>query len=108
MAAIFQIVLWISAYAKERFGGMGLVGTGALLGLVDMDALTLSMAQQTAAGTPAEIASQAVVVGVFANTIVKLLIALGIGRGAFRAITAVGLALMAVALGAWAYWSLRG
>jgi len=108
MAAIFQVVLWISAYAKQRFGGMGLVGSGALLGLVDMDALTISMAQQTAAGTPAEVASQAVVVGVFANTIVKLLIALGIGRGAFRAITAVGLALMAMALGAWAYWSLRG
>jgi uncharacterized membrane protein (DUF4010 family) len=108
MAAIFQVVIWISAYAKQRFGGMGLVGSGALLGLVDMDALTISMAQQTAAGTPAEVASQAVVVGVFANTIVKLLIALGIGRGAFRAITAVGLALMAMALGAWAYWSLRG
>jgi uncharacterized membrane protein (DUF4010 family) len=107
MAAIFQLVLWISAYAKQRFGGMGLVGTGALLGLVDMDALTISMAQQTAAGTPAEVASQAVIVGVFANTIVKLLIALGIGRGTFRAITAVGLALMALALGAWAYWSLQ-
>ena len=105
MAALFQIVLWTSAYAKQRFGGMGLVGSGALLGLVDMDALTISMAQQTAAGTPPAITSQAVIVGVIANTLVKLTIALGIGRGVFRSITAIGLLLMAVALGVFLFLS---
>jgi len=105
MAALFQIVLWISAYAKQRFGGMGLVGSGALLGLVDMDALTISMAHQTAAGTPPGITSQAVIVGVIANTLVKFTIALGIGRGVFRSITTIGLLLMAVALGVFLFLS---
>ena len=70
-----------------------------------MDALTISMAHQTAAGTPPGITSQAVIVGVIANTLVKVTIALGIGRGTFRSITAIGLLLMAVALGVFLFLS---
>ena len=39
-------------------------------------------------------------IGVFANTLTKLVIALAIGRGKFRLWTATGLALMATALAA--------
>ncbi len=83
---------------KERFGEPGLFGTAAILGLVDMDALTISMAQLTAGGTAADLTARAVAIGVFVNTLVKLTMTVVIGRGAFRTLTALGLALMAVAL----------
>lgn len=98
MAALFQVVLWVSAIAKQYFGEPGLYGTAALLGLVDMDALTISMAQQTAAGTAVDLTSRAILVGMTANTLVKLSIALVIGRGLFRTLTAMGLLLIGVAL----------
>ena len=98
MTALFQVVLWVSAIAKERFGEPGLFGSAAILGLVDMDALTISMAQLTSSGTAAGLTARAVTIGVLVNTLVKLTITLVIGRGSFRTLTAIGLALMAVAL----------
>jgi uncharacterized membrane protein (DUF4010 family) len=100
MAALFQVVLWVSAIAKQKFGAAGLYGTAAVLGLVDMDALTISMAQQTAAGTAASLAAHAILIGILANTAVKLGITLVIGRGLYRTLTALGLVLMGVGLGA--------
>ena len=54
-------------------------------------------------GTPPAVAAQAVTVGILANTLVKLGIALVIGRGRFRPLAAAGLALMALVLGAAAW-----
>jgi uncharacterized membrane protein (DUF4010 family) len=99
MAALFQVVLWGSSIAKQHFGEAGLYGTAALLGLVDMDALTISMAQQTAAGTAADLTARAILIGILANTAVKLGITVVIGRGLYRALTGIGLVLMGAALG---------
>ena len=52
----------------------------------------------------ASVAARALALGVLSNTIVKLCIALVIGRGSFRVLAAIGLALMAVALGAFVIW----
>jgi uncharacterized membrane protein (DUF4010 family) len=98
MAALFQVVLFVAMFARERFGDPGLFGSAALLGLVDMDALTVSMAQLARSGTDARLAAHAVMIGILANTAVKLGITLVVGRGAFRALTAAGLVLMAAAL----------
>jgi uncharacterized membrane protein (DUF4010 family) len=105
MTALFQVVLWLSSIAKERFGEPGLFGSAAILGLVDMDALTISMAQLTASGTAAELTARAVTIGVLVNTLVKLAITLVIGRGSFRTLTAIGLVLMALALGAMTFFT---
>jgi uncharacterized membrane protein (DUF4010 family) len=103
MAALFQVVVFVASFAADRFGQAGLYGSAAVLGLVDMDALTISMAQLTSSGTAAELTARAVTIGVLSNTFVKLGIALAIGRGRFRPLTAAGLAVMAVLLGAAAY-----
>src|SRR5690606_11738418 len=50
MAAIFQVVLIALHEVRERFGGVGLRWAAVLLGLTDVDALTASMAAQTAPG----------------------------------------------------------
>jgi uncharacterized membrane protein (DUF4010 family) len=99
MAALFQFVLMGVAFAAGRFGSQGLVGSAALLGLTDVDALTVSMARMTSSGVAAvETAALAITVGILVNTLIKLGLALALGRGRFRVRTAVGLSLMALAL----------
>lgn len=98
MAVLFQFVLFGVAFAEAQFGAAGLYGSAAVLGLTDVDALTVSMAQRAAGATPAAIAATAVTVGILANTLVKIAIALVVGRGDFRWMATAGLGLLAVAL----------
>ena len=93
MAALFQVVLFGVAAARVYFGERGLYGSAAVLGLADMDALTISMADATTKGTAAHVTAVAVTIGLLANTIVKTGLALVVGRGRFRVLTAAGLAL---------------
>jgi uncharacterized membrane protein (DUF4010 family) len=105
MVLLFQVVLWGVAMASRQFGAAGVYGSAAVLGLVDMDALTISMARLTATGgAPAEVTALAVTIGVLANTGVKLGMTLGIGRGRFRSLAAAGLAAMAATLAAAIVW----
>jgi len=104
MAALFQVVLFVVAFLHARFGQSGLYWSAAVLGLVDMDALTISMAQLTTAGTDPDATAHAVAIGVVANTAVKMSMALVIGRGTFRWHVAAGLAVIGLALGAWVVW----
>ncbi len=100
MTLIFQLVLYGVSFANAQLGAQGLYGSAALLGLVEMDALTISMARLTSSGTAAELTARAVTIGLIANTVTKLAIAVAIGRGRFRPLAAIGLALMGLALGA--------
>jgi len=101
MAALFQVVLFGVALAHDHFGAQGVIGSAAVIGLTDMDALTLSMARMTTAGAVgAALAARAILVGILVNTFVKLGLALAIGRGSYRAWTGVGLAAMAALLAA--------
>ncbi|HUL75456.1 MAG TPA: MgtC/SapB family protein [Vicinamibacterales bacterium] len=104
MTLFFQLVLFAVWFATSRLGTQGLYGSAVVLGLVEMDALTISMARLTASGTAAEITARAVTIGIISNTIVKLGIAIVVGRGRFRPLAAIGLALMALALGAALVW----
>ncbi len=105
MAAFFQIVLFGVAFAANAFGEQGLLGSAALLGLGDVDALTLSMARMTTTGTTlVSVAAQAVIVGVLVNTLVKLGIATTFGRGRFRPLAGTGLAVIALTLAGALYW----
>lgn len=104
MAVLFQIVLFAVGFAHARFGEPGLTGSGALLGLVDVDALTLSMSKMTSSGAAtAQATARALTLGILVNTVVKLGIALAVGRGRFRPLAGIGLTLIAVALGT-AFW----
>ena len=52
MALTFQVVLFAVTLVRRYFGTGGLLATGALLGLHDVDALTISMSQSSASGVP--------------------------------------------------------
>src|SRR5690606_19125905 len=98
MAVLFTLVLWGLAAVGERFGSSGLLGTAALLGLTDLDALTYSMSKLAASGTAIETAVRALLIGLLANTIFKGVVAFALGAPAFRRLCAGGLAAFAVAL----------
>lgn len=99
MAVVFQIVLVLVALIRTRFGAEGLLGTAVVVGLNDVDALTLSMAHEVStASLDVALAARTVAVGLLSNTCVKLAMALSAGAPAFRTPTAAVLAMMALAL----------
>lgn len=100
MAVLFQVVLLVIGYVDQTFGRAGLLVSGAVLGLTDLDALTLSMARSAAAGVAVETAAQAVAIGIVSNTVLKTLIVVVLGEGRFRALAAAGLGAIAVAVAA--------
>jgi uncharacterized membrane protein (DUF4010 family) len=100
MAALFQVVLFAVDAMRRVFGESGLLISGAVLGLTDVDALTLSMARTAAAGIAADVAAQAIAIGILANCVLKLGLALVYGTPLFRRLTSAALATMAVALAA--------
>ena len=93
MAVAFQLVLWALDWTRGHYG---VVATGALLGLTDVDALTFSLARLAKSGVSVQTAAHAVVAGILANTGLKLALALLIGRGRFRAVAAIGIGLLGV------------
>lgn len=95
MALLFQVVLYAVAWSRSRFGAAGVLGSAALLGLTDMDALTLSMARQT----EVEIAAKALGIGLLANNALKTAIAGGLGRDAVRTRAVPALLALAAAGG---------
>jgi uncharacterized membrane protein (DUF4010 family) len=84
---------------RQVWGDAGLIATSALLGLTDVDALTVAMSASVGDGTPVALAARALGVGALVNTLVKLGLATGIGRGRFRTQAATALALLAAVTG---------
>lgn len=98
MAALFQVVLFGVHYMQQRFGDAGLLVSAAVLGLTDMDALTLSMARRAPEGASLEVAAQAIAIGIISNSILKTLLAVVLGRGRFRLEAGTVLFVMTLAL----------
>jgi len=107
MALLFQVVLIGLAFVRNSFGTNGIYGSAAVLGLTDVDALTLSMAKSAQAGTAVETVINAITIGILANTVVKTSIVLVLGRGKYRLWAGAGLALLGIALGAGLWVTLR-
>jgi uncharacterized membrane protein (DUF4010 family) len=99
MALLFQGVFYAVYWLQDAWSGRGLLTLGVLLGLVDLDALTVSMSRGGSGIAPA-LAAQVLVTGIISNTAVKTVIALAIGAGRYRWLAAAGLTLIGVALGA--------
>jgi uncharacterized membrane protein (DUF4010 family) len=100
MTGLFQVVLFIIFAVREHWSAGALVATSAFVGLTDLDALTLSLARSTAAMGEVPVATRALVAGIIANTLLKLSVALVVGRGSFRLMTVGVLGAMAVSAGA--------
>jgi uncharacterized membrane protein (DUF4010 family) len=99
MAVLFQGVLMAVYIAREWWGQSGVFTSAAVLGLTDVDALTVSMARGVAQTVSPNVAGTAIAVGVLANTGMKLGLTLTFGSRRFRTIAGVALVLMLVSLG---------
>lgn len=96
MAVLFQGVLMVVHVAREMWGQSGVLTSAAILGLTDVDALTVSMARGVAKTVSLEMAALAIAIGVLANTALKLGVALFFGSPRFRTIVGGTLVLMIV------------
>jgi uncharacterized membrane protein (DUF4010 family) len=97
MALLFQVVLFAVYLAGEVWGYSGVLASAAVLGLTDVDALTMSMARGVASTGSLALAAMAIAVGVLSNTALKLGVALVFGNARFRLIAGGGLVLMMIA-----------
>jgi uncharacterized membrane protein (DUF4010 family) len=104
MVVLFQAVMMAVHTARTWFGQAGLLGSAAVLGLTDVDALTVSMARGNGLEMAPEQAALAVAVGVLSNTILKLGVAVAVGSGRFRLLAALTLAAMATVAAASIAW----
>ena len=100
MAVIFQGVLMLVWFAGRYWGDRGILGTATVLGLTDVDALTISMARHVAPRISYETAALAIAIGVLSNTVLKLTVALFFGSPGFRRIAGGTLFGMVLAAGA--------
>ena len=98
MAAMFQIVLFAVSGVSRMFGDSGLRIAGAVLGLTDVDALTISMTASATAGTAPATVAAAIAIGILANCLMKALVAIVLGTPLFRRITAGVLVAMATTI----------
>lgn len=100
MAALFQAVRMAVFVARDLWGESGVLTSAAVLGLTDVDALTVSMARGVAATASPQIAATAIAVGVLSNTVMKLGVALFFGTATFRTIAGGALAVMLLTIAA--------
>jgi uncharacterized membrane protein (DUF4010 family) len=98
MAATFQAVLFAVHVMRQFLGDAGLLLSGAVLGVSDVDALTISMAQGASAGVAPRLAAEAIVVGILANSVVKTGLVIVLGTRQFKRTSTIVLAAMMLAL----------
>jgi uncharacterized membrane protein (DUF4010 family) len=99
MAVLFQAVQMGVHAAGRLWGSSGVFTSAAILGLTDVDALTISMSRGVAETASPAIAATAIAIGVLSNTAMKLGLAVFFGSRRFALIAGGALLLMLVALG---------
>lgn len=106
MAIAFQVSLMLISWASTNIGQSGILASAALLGLTDMDALTLSMNRLGTTPDFVVIAARAIAIGLLGNGALKTILAIVMGGPGYRRLAAAGLlALMASGAGAlWMFW----
>lgn len=91
MAVFFQLAITALTLMRQWLGDVGFTASAIVLGLTDVDALTVSMTRAAEGPDLLGIAAQSIIVGVLSNTIFKTGIAALVGRGAFRRFAVAGL-----------------
>lgn len=98
MAGAFLGALLAIDWLKGVWGTTGVYTSAILLGLTDMDALTVAMTR-LGATEGAQLAAQGIAIGVISNTAFKASLALILGSPAFRVRVVLGLGVLGAAVG---------
>jgi uncharacterized membrane protein (DUF4010 family) len=94
MAALFQVVLYGVTIVRDTWGQSGLIVSGAVLGLTDVDALVISAAKAGAGDLNAAVLST--VTGTVSNTVLKMGLAAVLGKGRYRVLVVCGLSALVI------------
>jgi uncharacterized membrane protein (DUF4010 family) len=105
LAVALQVVIMAMTFVRETWGSPGILASAAVLGLTDVDALTLSMNTMGREVGMVELAAQAIAVGILANTVLKTGVALVLGSGGYRWRAASGLLALGAAIGFGLWWN---
>jgi uncharacterized membrane protein (DUF4010 family) len=84
MALALQATLMAMTWIRESLGSGGVLASAALLGLTDVDAITLSMNRMASTPDLVPLATHAIGVALISNALTKLVLALALGGRAFR------------------------
>jgi uncharacterized membrane protein (DUF4010 family) len=95
MTALFQVVLIVISAVIAWWSVRALLVTSAMVGLTDLDALTISLARTQPSLEPLA-AGRALAVGVLSNTLLKMAVAVVLGVGRYRLLVGVVLGLIAL------------
>lgn len=98
MAVMFQVVLMAVHVASGLWGESGVLTSAFVLGLTDVDALTMSMSRGIGEAAQLDLAALGIAVGVLANTLLKFAVAIVFGNRWFRFTAGAALAALAIAL----------
>lgn len=106
LAALIAVVMILAKVLSSHAGSLGVLALAAASGLVDVDALTLSMARQPELDIGMEVAANAVIVCAAVNTAAKSVITLVVGGRRIGAIVTAAavttiLVLLAVRAATW-------
>jgi len=96
-AAIYTVILFVVSYAGEHLGDYGLIISGAIAGLSDIDAITITVSKLAGLSINFQIAMSTVVVAVISNTFVKMTIGIRSGSKILRHDLLIGYGVIFVA-----------
>jgi uncharacterized membrane protein (DUF4010 family) len=84
-AIFFALVQWLVKFCSETFGDRGTYVAGALSGLTDVDAITLSMAKVAQNNEGATLlAINTILLAALSNTLIKFILTLSLGSKTIR------------------------
>ena len=107
-ALFFAGVMLLVKYSSENFGDEGIYVAGALSGITDVDAITLSMAKMASTPENYPIAINTILLAALSNTFVKFCMVMALGSRQLLKTAAIGfIAVFITGLGFFVYYLLR-
>lgn len=89
-ALFFAGIQWLVKFASENFGNNGTYLAGAISGITDVDAITLSMAKMASGGEQSALAINTILLAALSNTLVKFIIVMTLGSVQLRKTAFIG------------------
>ncbi|WP_276345747.1 MgtC/SapB family protein [Daejeonella sp. JGW-45] len=91
-ALLYALIQWLVMYSGEQFGDKGTYLAGAVSGITDVDAITLSMAKMGTAQESSRLAINTILIAAMSNTLVKFILVIALGSTELRKIAFGGFA----------------
>ena len=89
-AIFYALIQWLVKYSSESFGDNGTYLAGAISGITDVDAITLSMAKVAKGTDKSVLAINTILIAALSNTLVKFIITMILGSAALRKSVIIG------------------